>query len=396
MLLAIASRSRAGHAIPFYRFLAGMDSTGQERMRFLNRGPPSLMSAEPPSSSGLPGRNRPALSDLSKETTEGDLWNLDDELAERSAPRVTHPPMPRQPAEAAAPQERAAARGKTPAQDRPNPGDPLARKVERPVAADEIGDLIDDGDEPATAAVRIIPEEEPRSAPEPPARGITAAPEQAPRERAEAPQAKESPPRVAADSQRPASRALPRPRLKRREILGLAAFAFSLLLAAIWVLSRFFSSFEFKSEFVQGPDFPVKGEHAALAGAETYWRPPVREGDARDFARREVKMIPVLEVTLDPDGSPDGALLVIFRNGEGKPVGDSIRRSFSGGRFDSSGDATISFPATDGFAAQGDFNAYRTGKGESWMAEILEGPSVDAPAGSFKLLAPIPVLPKLR
>ena len=104
----------------------------------------------------------------------------------------------------------------------------------------------------------------------------------------------------------------------------------------------------------------------------------------------------MLDLTLDPDGTTNGTLLVIFRNSEGQPVGDSIRRSFANGRFDASGNATIAFPATDGYITDGDFNAYRSGKGDSWMAEVFEGPSVDAPADKFKPLASIPVLPKLR
>jgi hypothetical protein len=103
--------------------------------------------------------------------------------------------------------------------------------------------------------------------------------------------------------------------LNRREVLGLATFAFTLLLAAIWVLTRFFSAFEFKSEFAKGPDFPIKGELLALTAADTYWREPVRAGEARDFARREVSLIPVLEITLDPTASSAGALLVIFQRG---------------------------------------------------------------------------------
>jgi hypothetical protein len=189
--------------------------------------------------------------------------------------------------------------------------------------------------------------------------------------------------------------AIPRPRIHRRDAINLAAFAFVLLLAAIWVLTRFFSLFEFKSQFVEMPDFPLKGQHASIGGADTFWREPVRSGEQRDFARREVAMIPVLELTLDPASSA-GALLVIFRNGQGEPVGDAIRRSFRDGRFDASGNATITFPATDGFIEEGNYHAYRTGKGAPWMAEVLEGPSVDAPAGDFRPLAPIPVSPLRR
>jgi len=144
------------------------------------------------------------------------------------------------------------------------------------------------------------------------------------------------------------------------------------------------------------PDFPTPGEHASLAAAETFWREPIRDGAGRDFARREVKMIPVLELTLESPRSPGGALLVVFRNGEGEPLGDSIRRSFRNGTFDASGTAAMSFPATDGFLEESAYQAYRTGRGRPWVAEVLEGPSVDAPAGTFKPLATIPVSPLRR
>lgn len=380
------------------------------------------MSLEPPSSSGLPGRSRPALSDLSRETTEGDLWNLDDERADSTLSTVDYPPQPRMGLDPNSKREEPAetppakARGRTPDPMRPDPEDPSGRKMGRPVPVDEIGDLEDDGeqdeidhDEPE-GTLHVIPEREagespapvPQAPPADPAGAETAPDLTRPALLAgETGSSKPNQRRGESTPQRPATAgtpagSLPRPRLNRREVIGLAAFAFTLLLAAIWVLTRFFSAFEFKSEFVTGPDFPVQGERVQLERAETFWREPVRTGESRDFARREVTMIPVLELTLDPDKTTGGTLLVIFRNSEGEPVGDSIRRSFTGSHFDSNGLATIAFPSTDGFVAEGDFNAYRAGKGNIWMAEVFEGPSIDAPANQFKLVASIPVLPKLR
>lgn len=368
------------------------------------------MSSEPTNPSGLPGRSRPALSDLSRETTESDLWNLDEELAERPIPQVSYPPQPRKGHEPAsgedagdAPpeQEPIRPRGRTPLQNRPE----QVRRTERLAKPDEIGEL-DEEEEGSSEAPEDEPAAELRVVPEPelePRTGLSL--EKLPPRPVVEPVLEDTKDRSIKQNQRrgasepkraSAGVPLPRPRLNRREILGLAAFAFALLLAAIWVLTRFFSAFEFKSDFVKEPDFPIKGEHVALDSADIYWREPVRTGDARDFARREVSLIPVLDLTLDPESTTNGSLLVIFRNSEGQPVGDSIRRSFAGGRFDGSGNATISFPATDGFVAEGDFNAYRSGKGDAWMAEVFEGPSVDAPADQFKPLATIPVLPKLR
>lgn len=371
------------------------------------------MSTEPTSSSGLPGRSRPALSDLSRETTETDLWNLDDDLAERTVPQVSYPPQPRkglgaQPVEepeedSPVQQELLRKRGRTPMASRPVQDGLAGRRGDQ---SDEIGDLEDvedededeDQDPGPEAELRVLPEPEPLPVPDPPEEEFETAPEPLPITKdlkGERP-AKQNQRRSDTEPRRTVGASLPRLRLNRREVLGLAAFGFTLLLAAIWVLTRFFSALEFKSDFVKGPEFPIKGEHITLDSSETYWREPVREGPARDFARREVSLIPVLDLTLDPAGTTVGTLLVIFRNSEGQPVGDSIRRSFANGRFDAGGNATISFPATDGFAAEGDFNAYRSGKGEAWVAEVFEGPTVDAPADLFKPLATIPVFPKLR
>lgn len=384
------------------------------------------MSLEPPSSSGLPGRSRPALSDLSRETTEGDLWNLDDERADSTLNTVDYPPQPRMGLDPASKRDEPAnpapakARSRTPDPMRPDPEDPSSRKMGRPAPVDEIGDLEDDEDQDEIendgpeATLHVIPEQEVEESPAPvpqapPAHpaGDEAAPDltRAALVAGESGSSKPNQRRGDSTPQRPATAtatagpsagSLTRPRLNRREVIGLAAFAFALLLAAIWVLTRFFSAFEFKSEFVTGPDFPVQGERVQLERAETFWREPVRTGESRDFARREVTMIPVLELTLDPDKTTGGTLLVIFRNSEGEPVGDSIRRSFTGSHFDSNGQATTAFPSTDGFIADGDFNAYRAGRGNTWMAEVFEGPSIDAPANQFKLIASIPVLPKLR
>ena len=102
------------------------------------------MSLEPSSSSGLPGRSRPALSDLSRETTEGDLWNLDEELADSTVSTVDYPPRPRMGLDPASRREEITetrepeiptslkARGRTPDSSRPESQDPAVRKLARP------------------------------------------------------------------------------------------------------------------------------------------------------------------------------------------------------------------------------------------------------------------------
>ncbi|TAE74545.1 MAG: hypothetical protein EAZ84_10795 [Verrucomicrobia bacterium] len=354
------------------------------------------MSAETPNSPGSAARNRPALSELSKETTENDLWNLDDESVQGATPLVSYLPMPRkiasveevpeEPGEAPplpteTEEEPAPAnkdRDKGPSAHRSDFVPPLLNRAMRPAQSDGIGEL----DE--------LPELPPEPAPPEEKVAATIAsdpgihdPEASPAEK------------IAETRPNPPRQNVPRPKINRKDAITLTVFSFTLLVAAIWVLSRFFAVFEFKSQFPEMPAFPAKGQHATLGAAETFWREPIRDGTQRDFARREVAMIPVLQLTLDPSSS-SGALLVVFRNAQGEPVGDAIRRSFQGGRFDANSEATIAFPATDGFIEEGYYHAYRTGKGQPWMVEVLEGPTIDAPAENFRPLAPIPVSPLRR
>lgn len=355
------------------------------------------MSAEPPSSSGSSGRHRPIASELSRETTEDDLWNLDDESPPVSLPAPKQPPAKRPAAESPPegkpdgpaggepdrekreiPEDTSPAK---PVRVRPIRLEPKSWSGEKPAGTDEIGDLSEPDEikaEVSTPPFRPDSDKPPVEAP--------------PAPKPEVP--KEAKP-VPARESRP-KRTAQRPRLNRRELMGLAAFAFVLMVAVIWVLTRFFGQIPIKADAVGTPDYPVKGDHASLAGAETFWRQPIREGADRDVARREVRMIPVLEVSLDPADSRAGALRVVFRDGNGDPIGDTITRSFTAGSFDASGSPTVAFPATDGFVEEGDFNAYRAGDDGAWVAEISEGPSVNAPASSFKILTPVPVLPLRR
>ncbi|WP_193214747.1 hypothetical protein [Luteolibacter marinus] len=355
------------------------------------------MPAEPPSSSNTPGRHRPALSDLSKETTEDDLWNLDETSPEIESKQPKPPPTKR-PAAKPLPQtpehQEFPVDTEKPSPVRPPRTKPLGKSDEKPEPVDEIGEL-DEPDSPDGGKVvtLVVPDEKPEPPPAPAAQDSPPVPEAVTKPSPDAPPApaKEPKPRKT-----PAPETAVKPRMNRRELVGIAAFAVVLLAAAIWVLSQFFGLFRFKSEFVDKPDLPISGEHVVLAAAETFWREPVREGESRDVARREVVMIPVLEISLDPDQSPSGALRIIFRNGDGEPVGDSITRSFTGGRFDANGEVTLAFPATDGFLEMGNYNAYRTGKDGFWTAEVHEGPSINAPASQFKPLVPIPVFPLRR
>ena len=384
------------------------------------------MSAEPPNPSGLPGRNRPHLSDLSRETTEEDLWNLDDEA-------TAQPVRPRQPKPAPP-----APAGKEPVPvleeptgtiEPPMPRGltaPVKRPTARPAPSDEIGELDEDSPEPtppprskAPSSDEVVTLTSAIDDEVVPAAEVTAAPKapKAPAPPVETPVVAEPEPLAAEDeseaeedllgktlsrenrarSAMAATRAnLPRPRLNRREVIGIATFAVVAMIASVWVLTRFFTLLSFTRESDSRPHYPLKGELAQIVSGSTFWREPVRSGENRDVARREVGIIPVLELTLDPANSGGGSLRVIFRNAEGAPIGDPITRSFGAGRFEATGNATVSFPATDGFLKEGDFQGYRTGKGKLWTADVLEGPPGGTPASSFKKISSIPIFPERR
>ena len=361
------------------------------------------MPVDPPSPSGRPDHNRPSPPEHSGDPIEGDLWNLDDELPEKQTLQPAPPAMGRKSTAEDGSRDSSASvqRGKTPARapERAKVSQPLKTDPVPATPHDEIGDLEDENDDgPSEDSVLIVlPEEEP----EPPVSPAPAAKSASAQDKTLATSVKSS--ETEPRKNRPKASALPEknpgiswPKPNRREVIGLGIFSFLLLLAAIWAISRFFTQLHFQSEYVKIPDFPIKGEHATLASGETFWREPVRDGPTRDVAKREVAMIPILNLSLDAEKSPLGALRVIFRNDKGETVGDSITRSFSSGRFDASGDAKISFPATDGFLDEATFNAYRTRSGNPWTADVMEGPSVDAAAGSFKKLVQIPVLPQRR
>ncbi|MCW1916104.1 hypothetical protein OJ996_21120 [Luteolibacter sp. GHJ8] len=337
------------------------------------------MPADPPSNTGSPDRSRPTAADLSKETTEGDLWNLDDEPVENLPTKPAPPPAA---GSRAAPAESAGRKAIQRSEPQGAARKAAPAKDESPSAAshDEIGDLDETPGEDQEEAVLLVLEDEPQSAPA----------AQLPREEAPAPPAEAAPrqnrPRPAPA---PPPTTLSLPKLSSREIIGLGAFGFFIALAAIWVITRFFTQVPFQDSYLAAPDYPVRGQHAVIIAAETFWREPVREGANRDSAKREVMMIPVVEITFDPNSSA-GALWIIFKNQDGEIIGDPLIRSFT------PAGAKLAVAATDGFVSEGDYNAYRTSDKHPWTVEVREGPSADGGSASFKPLTVIPISPLRR
>jgi hypothetical protein len=335
------------------------------------------MPADPPSNTGSPDRSRPTASDLSKETTEGDLWNIDDEPAGRPSTKPSPPPTSG--VRAQAPDSP----GRKSVQTSATPARKTGLETDQRHSAnsqDAIGELEDSPAGAGEEAVLIVPEDK--------------VPAPVPREEAPAPAAESGarqnrprPAQAAAPASSPSTLRFPKP--VGRELIALGAFAFIIALASIWVITRFFTQVTFQDSYLAAPDYPVRGEHAVISSAETFWREPIREGPNRDSAKRDVMMIPVVEIALDSQSS-SGALRITFRNQQGETVGDPMIRSFT------SGTGKLAVAGTNGFVSEGDFNTYRTSDERPWTVEVREGPSADGGSASFKPLTIIPITPLQR
>jgi hypothetical protein len=310
------------------------------------------MAEEPTPLSNTPRRHRPRLTELAKETTEQDLWDLDDEDSLDAAPTpVAEPEAVAEPEPAAKP-----APEEIPEQAESEPTPTVAEEPAAPAA------------KPDTAKV-----EEKAAAPDKTAKRTTFSDEIEP-------------------SSEPSSETAPAPisfgKPERREWIGLGILGALFLVLGIWWIAGLLTSVPTTRLGEDEPDLPISGRFMEINSAETYWRKPIREGDQPDRARADVLQIPVLSVTIE--GTGDGVLRVIFRDDEGEFVGDSITHTFTAGHFDQSRSPQIEFPATSGFLEDADFNAYRVG-GDRWTVEVLEGPSENAPGSEFESLLTAPI-----
>lgn len=132
--------------------------------------------------------------------------------------------------------------------------------------------------------------------------------------------------------------------------------------------------------------FPVKGQLVEIKDAKTYWRAPVLEGPKRDPIRRGTRLIPILE--LEVVGGP-AALRVIFRDDEGRSVGDPIIHPVAAsGKF--------ALASTAGFEDLGMHAAYRTEELDPWSVEVSEAASADASGNDFSLILKMNLSSDLR
>ena len=365
------------------------------------------MTVQPPPSSGgdsLPSRHRPALSTLTRDTTERDLWDFDDELetpapALKPSTEVTPRFLSKGPpvlSEPAADDPEADENAKVPKLPVGKTDQVLINVTKKPApvrtAADQ-GSITDRDDIDSTEDWEQFPDippledlpvaAEPRPVsvvPVPPPAPVAAPPPEIPAPPPVAPAATQD------DDQsefEPVTRTTgapdslrPRIGLSAMEWIGLSVMVLLLVAASavVFVISR--KHLPAEAARARAHDFPIQGTYLTIGSATSYWREPITEGPSPDTFRRGTKLLPVLDLTVR--GGP-ATIRVYFRNEDHVTVGDSVTRSVRAGEH-------IQFPATAGFDDSGMLAAYRTGENKPWTIEVFEAPADNPEGTAFKKL----------
>jgi hypothetical protein len=342
------------------------------------------------------------------EFVENDLWNLDDSWdmdtpdSEKNSPvpeRTTPKPIP--PGPRAKPAIPSAAAAGIPAARQPKPTEtPDAPRSPEPRAQKH--------PEPSVKPVEPAkPSAKPERIPVPMEAQKKAPPPEAALAKATTDEAASAPPAPLADASKSASdtkkpsgdtnaasgdeapaetRRPPLKAMERISLIGVAVFLIAVLGFGVKV---FFNQIPTGKQGLEAPDFPVKGQLVTVKDASTFWRKPLRGGPNGDTARSDVMFIPVIDLSAEIGG--EGALRVFFRNGDGRLVGDSVTRAFSGGHFATTGEPKIQIAATSGFKDLASYAAYDTGESVQWTIEVYEGSDPQAPLKSFRLLFKTPI-----
>lgn len=359
----------------------------------------------PPDGTSLPQRHRPHLGNLSKDTTEKDLWALDDlDSEERPAPELTLV-QPRdfkkrilQPMEEESEPEipvlsekkndqdlpRVRSEDETrnfkvntsPKQPRPTLHGENVLKSKPPSDFDELEQWDEPDAAPVTratprkAAATVMPVERDVPVDDQPSTGHSEDLE------AVVPPATET-------KRNPLRPGLEMSKLER---MGLAAFVLLLLGVGTLIYFNTVDRLDGRAGSEKNHRFPIQGSHLSVQEADTYWRAPIADGPNRETFRRGTQLLPVLELSLQ--GGP-AAVRVFFRNSDGDLVGDVVTRRIEAGR-------NIQVAATVGFDDVGMHSAYRTGQSKPWTIEVHEAPSESSPGAAFKKLLLMDISPDRR
>jgi hypothetical protein len=379
-----------------------------------------MTSTPPPSSDGtsLPPRHRPNLGDLSKDSTELDLWAFEDDLDLDAGELPSVAPLPKAARTSGSdlparrkrqgttvreaeglPEPRTSAGVErikmNVSQERYKSQPPAGPLGEAPKPGADIEDLEHWEDATRVSEIGELPAEQlpPTAMAETVETTATGGEEPAAIEQATAgQQPAAAPPDVVEpaaatsndeDEFSPVLRenAVPfslRPKwiLTKAERVGLLVLLAVLVLGGLAVLAFSIARLPTESARATAHDFPIKGGHITVQSAFNYWRAPLMEGPAPDTARRGTRLLPVLEMEI---AGGAGAVRVLFRNEDRVVIGDAVTRAVQGA-------GTLTVPATAGFDDLGMHAAYRTGESKPWTIEVFEAPSVDTPGKDFKRL----------
>lgn len=345
----------------------------------------------PPSSEGsaLPPRHRPHLGNLARETTEQDLWALDDDgpAVEELPEAVVKPdtvsiPQPRDSEKARRLHLKDAPHHGTGKDQiklnygKANPSSHAGPSFTPPKPGGEFDEL-EQWDDSEAAAPLVFQKIE--SVPVEPAPAAAVVLQPAPVVPEDDDQDVFSPPRREISEPVP-----PRPqwRLSMTERIGLVALAAILVTVGVFGYIHSIGGLPRGDSFARRPDFPVRGKYLTLESGDSYWRIP---GES-DKVRRDTQLVPVVEFTAS---SGPAAIRVFFRDSEGILVGDPVSHAVqAGGKFQ--------VVASAGFDDVGMHAAYRTGKDKPWTIEVLEGPSEDSPTAAFIKLFDMNLSPARR
>ncbi len=186
-----------------------------------------------------------------------------------------------------------------------------------------------------------------------------------------------------------AGKAASEPKPQRKFKLSVVEMIFSLIflgvLAAggIWVLKEVVSFPRSEAGRVR-TDLPVQAGGVEVTQLRDFWRIPRVTGENPDRPRLDMKIIPVVEITLGQVTEP-AVLRFFFRDPDGELVGDPRALEVANGVFTENGQATIQVSSTTGFTNPADYNRYVYEDLNFWSVEVMVG-APGAPTENYELL----------
>lgn len=168
----------------------------------------------------------------------------------------------------------------------------------------------------------------------------------------------------------------PRVRIKLGMIekTSFAVLCFIFVTAVFVGLSHFFELIPTRPLYPAAEKFPKNGQFLDITSLDTYWRKPIEAGEKRDAVKLGTVLIPVLDIGLKP--KEECGILIIFRDEQGKIIGDQIMRSVTK-------NTELSITASAGMFNIGSFQAYLLDDEMAWTVEILESKSTDVAIDEF-------------